>query len=151
MRLLIAAIGKGRGGAEMQLFSEYVKRLPWKVTLKELDARNAAGSRRAAAETALLLKAAAGADRVALLDERGESLASREFAARLAQWQRDGAGTAAFLIGGADGVTEEARRRADLVLSLGRMTWPHLLARAMLAEQLYRAASLLAGHPYHRG
>ena len=84
------------------------------------------------------------------LDARGQSLTSEAFAARLAKWRDGSAGDLAFVIGGADGLEPALVKRADLVLSLGAMTWPHMLARAMLAEQLYRAATILQGHPYHR-
>ncbi len=92
---------------------------------------------------------AAGGVTVAL-DERGQALSSRELADRLARWRDQGVSEALFLIGAADGHDEALRARADLLLSFGPATWPHLLARAMLAEQLYRATSILANHPYHR-
>ena len=85
-----------------------------------------------------------------LLDERGRQLSSEEFAGLLGRWRDEGVREARFLIGGADGHGEAARSNADLLLGFGAMTWPHLLARAMLAEQLWRATSILAGHPYHR-
>jgi 23S rRNA (pseudouridine1915-N3)-methyltransferase len=103
-----------------------------------------------AAEAALLARAApAGAVRV-VLDERGAVLDSPGFAQKLAGWRDGGAGDVAFLIGGADGLAPDLRAGADFALSLGAMVWPHLLVRVMLAEQLYRAASILAGSPYHR-
>jgi 23S rRNA (pseudouridine1915-N3)-methyltransferase len=85
-----------------------------------------------------------------VLDERGEALASADLAAKLARWRDDGKREARFLIGAADGHDEEQRKMADLLLSFGAATWPHLLVRAMLAEQLFRATSILANHPYHR-
>lgn len=85
-----------------------------------------------------------------LLDERGEALSSLSFARQLERWRDDGKREARFLIGAADGHDETLRRGADLLLSFGAATWPHLLARAMLAEQLFRATSILANHPYHR-
>ena len=84
------------------------------------------------------------------LDERGRQLGSRDFAQKLGAWRDQGVAEIAFVIGGADGLAESLRRRADLTLSLGQMTWPHMLARAMLVEQIYRAQQILAGHPYHR-
>jgi 23S rRNA (pseudouridine1915-N3)-methyltransferase len=84
------------------------------------------------------------------LDERGKTLGSRDFAGRLKGWEDQGAAEIVFLLGGADGLAPEIRDRASFVLSLGQMTWPHLLARAMLVEQIYRAQQILAGHPYHR-
>jgi 23S rRNA (pseudouridine1915-N3)-methyltransferase len=88
--------------------------------------------------------------REVLLDERGKQLSSEDFAALLGRWRDEGVREARFLIGAADGHGEAARTRADLLLGFGPMTWPHLLVRAMLAEQLWRATSILAGHPYHR-
>jgi 23S rRNA (pseudouridine1915-N3)-methyltransferase len=85
-----------------------------------------------------------------ILDEKGEQLGSMEFAHRLERWRDSGKREARFLIGGADGFDDEARASADLLLAFGRATWPHLLARAMLAEQIWRATSILANHPYHR-
>jgi 23S rRNA (pseudouridine1915-N3)-methyltransferase len=98
-----------------------------------------------------LLGRAIPQDAVAVaLDEGGKLMTSPEFAHCLARWRDSGRGDVAFVIGGADGLAPDLRDRADLLLSFGRMVWPHLLARVMLAEQLYRAAAILAGRPYHR-
>ena len=102
------------------------------------------------AEGALLAKTLPDGAALCVLDERGKLLSSPEFAQALAAWRDAGRQDAAFVIGGADGVDPALRGRADLVISLGRMVWPHLLVRVMLAEQLYRAAQILAGTPYHR-
>ena len=88
--------------------------------------------------------------RIVLLDERGRDLSSEELAAQIARWRDDGIREARFVLGAADGHPPEERAQADLLLAFGRATWPHLLARAMLAEQLYRATTIIAGHPYHR-
>jgi 23S rRNA (pseudouridine1915-N3)-methyltransferase len=88
--------------------------------------------------------------RTVLLDERGRQLTSEELAANLRRWRDDGVREARFVLGAADGHSDAERERADLLLGMGAMTWPHLLARAMLAEQLYRATTIIAGHPYHR-
>ena len=85
-----------------------------------------------------------------MLDEKGKNLSSEELAAHLGRWRDDGMREARFVLGAADGHTEEERAEADLLLAFGKATWPHLMARAMLAEQLYRATTILAGHPYHR-
>jgi 23S rRNA (pseudouridine1915-N3)-methyltransferase len=97
-------------------------------------------------EAALLLGAVPSGIPLVALDERGKDFGSPALAERLAQW-----GSASFLIGGADGLDESIRRRADLLLAFGRLTWPHMLARVMLLEQLYRTQTILSGHPYHRG
>jgi 23S rRNA (pseudouridine1915-N3)-methyltransferase len=101
-------------------------------------------------EGELILAAVPAGARLVALDERGEAWTSREFALRLAAWRDAGTAAIAFAIGGADGLSEPVLARADAVMSLGRMTWPHLLVRALLLEQLYRAQQILAGHPYHR-
>ena len=102
-----------------------------------------------AAEAELLVRAVPDGAALVILDERGRMLDSPEFAARIGDW-RDQARDICFLIGGADGIDVPLRSRADLVISFGRMVWPHMLVRVMLAEQLYRAATILAGSPYHR-
>lgn len=149
----IVAGGRWKAGDPARaLFEDYVGRLPWPVSLSEIDPRIGDPARRQTAESAEIVAAAATpAGRVLIaLDGRGRDLASEEFATRIQSWQDEARPALVFAIGGADGLTDEVRRAADLVLSFGRMTWPHLLARAMLAEQLYRASSILAGHPYHR-
>lgn len=150
MRVVIAAIGKARGGAERDLFDEYVKRLPWKVELKEFEFRSERDSKkRIAKESEALLNAVPTGTALIALDERGKAETSAAFAARLGRF-RDSGRALAFLIGGADGHSEDVRARADHLLAFGPMTWPHLLVRAMLAEQLFRAHSIMSGHPYHR-
>ncbi|GAB4189838.1 MAG: hypothetical protein OHK0024_30380 [Thalassobaculales bacterium] len=125
------------------MFHQFLARLPAAPVLREVTGRDTGEER------ARLLAAIPPGARVVALDERGEDLSSRELAGRLAAW-RDAGDSVAFIIGGADGLGEALRARADLLLRFGRATWPHLLVRAMLAEQLYRATAILAGHPYHR-
>lgn len=151
MRVIVAAVGRARSGPAQTLFDDYAARLPWPVELKEVreDGRPPA-PRRLAREGAQLLKAVPKGAVVIALDRRGRTLSSEAFAAEIGRWRDDGAKVLAFLIGGPEGLDPALCAGADLALSFGPMTWPHLLARAMLAEQLYRAASLLAGHPYHR-
>lgn len=147
-------MGRARSGPEKTLTEDYLKRLEamgrgvgiGPARLLELEAKS--GLREA--ESALLLERAPAGAKLIALDERGETPSSLEFAAKLGRWRDSGAAEAAFLIGGADGHAEALRKQADWVVSLGRLTLPHMLARAVLAEQLYRAASILAGHPYHR-
>ena len=150
MRIFIAAVGRTRAGEARTLYEEYISRLPWQVTLREVEEkRKLPPPERKAREAELLLGTLpAGAAAVAL-DAGGKALSSRAFAERIGSWRDEGRDLA-FLIGGADGLGAEVLRRADLTLSLGPMTWPHLLVRVLLAEQLYRAHSILAGHPYHR-
>jgi 23S rRNA (pseudouridine1915-N3)-methyltransferase len=151
MKILIAAIGKAKSGPEAKLFDEYVGRVPWKVALKEFDFKAERDpARRTAREGEALLKAVPEHAAVVVLDERGKLEASAAFAARIGKYRDSGRGVA-FLIGGADGHAEAVRARADHLMALGPMTWPHMLVRALLAEQLFRAHSILTGHPYHRG
>ena len=155
MRLVVAAVGRARRDPLAAAFDTYAGRLVaplGPLTLREIDpARDGTVDARRRVEAAALL-ATVPADAVAVvLDRRGRDLASEDLAARLADWRDGGVRTVCFLIGGADGLDDAVHGRADLVLSFGQATWPHLLARVMLAEQLYRSATILAGHPYHRG
>ena len=138
MLLHIVARGRIGRGPEAELVDRYVKRLAWPVKLTELP------------DTGGKIPAVDPGTRIVMLDETGEMLGSRAFADRLEKWRDGGVRETRFLIGAADGFDEGQRAGADLLLSFGRATWPHLLARAMLAEQLWRATSILANHPYHR-
>ena len=138
MLLHIVARGRIGRGPEAELVDRYVKRLTWPVRLTELP------------DSGGKMPLVEGQTRIVMLDETGEMLGSRAFADRLGRWRDEGVRETRFLIGAADGFDDAERANADLLLSFGRATWPHLLARAMLAEQLWRAASILANHPYHR-
>lgn len=158
MRVTIVAIGRLKDGAERVLVDRYLKRMASSkgqglgpmAELETAESRRASVSGRQQDEAARLIKLAGAADLVVLLDERGKALSSSEFAAFLGNARDDGRRDAAFLIGGPDGHGAAARAAAHVALSLGPMTLPHGLARAVLAEQLYRASAILAGHPYHR-
>lgn len=155
MRLHVCAVGRLRAGPERALVDDYLARLDragrsfglGPCTEHEVDDRKGGGPE---AEAELLLRTIPPGAALCCLDERGATPSSPQFAARLAAWRDAGKQDAAFLIGGADGLSPALRARADLVLSFGPMVWPHMLARVMLAEQLYRAATILAGSPYHR-
>ena len=138
MLLHIVARGRIGRGAEAELVDRYLKRIAWPTKVTELP--ESGGKAPVPAERGVTI----------LLDEKGEGLGSAELARKLERWRDDGVREARFEIGAADGFDDEARAKADLLLSFGRATWPHLLARAMLAEQLFRATSILANHPYHR-
>ncbi len=138
MKLHIVARGKIGRSPEAELVERYLKRVSWPTRVTELP--ESGGRLPPAAENSVTI----------LLDEKGEALGSLDLARRLERWRDEGRREARFLIGGADGFGDEDRASADLLLSFGRATWPHLLARAMLAEQLWRATSILANHPYHR-
>ena len=138
MLLHIVARGKIGRSPEAELVERYLKRIQWPTRLSELPER---GGKMPELQANSI---------VVVLDERGEALSSRELANKLEAWRDGGKREARFLIGAADGHGEEQRAQADLLLSFGPATWPHLLVRAMLAEQLFRASSILANHPYHR-
>jgi 23S rRNA (pseudouridine1915-N3)-methyltransferase len=151
MRIWLAAIGRAKAGPEQDLFTQYARRLTPPLTLKEAEEKRPLPvPERMAREAELLLAAIPQGAVVVALDERGKSMGSQDFARKMGQWRDQGVGDLAFLIGGADGHHQSVRDRADLLLSLGAMTWPHMLVRAMLAEQLWRAQAILSGHPYHR-
>ncbi len=155
MRLHVCAVGRLRAGPERALIDDYATRFDragrgqglGPLTLHEVEDRKGGGM---AGEATLLDRALPRGALLCALDERGKQMSSPDFAALLAKWRDAGRGDAAFVIGGADGLDPALRGRADACLSFGRMVWPHMLARVMLAEQLYRAASILAGSPYHR-
>lgn len=152
MRLVIAAVGKLKAGPMKTLYDGYAGRLPWPVTLKEIANRpDKSAAERMRREGEALLAAIPDDATLIALDGRGRALASEAFAERLRALRDGGTAAVAFAIGGADGLDEAVRRRASMALAFGPQTWPHFLVRVMLAEQLYRAATLLAGHPYHRG
>lgn len=154
MRVIVAAIGKLGRGPESEAIARYAKRIDGlarvssvgPVTIREFEDRSGKGQD---AEAELLLGAAGTSFKI-ILDERGAALRSLDFARKLEKLRDQGAPEIAFLIGGADGHPQAMRDAADLTLSLSAMTWPHGLARLMLLEQIYRAATILAGHPYHR-
>jgi len=159
MRLSIVAVGRLKDGPERDLYLKYAKRIDeagravalGPLTLSELpEARQASATQRRADEAQRVVAAAGAADFAVALEAGGQSFGSEAFARFLAARRDEGLRTMAFLIGGPDGHGDPARRHARLTLSLGPMTLPHGLARVVLAEQLYRAATILAGHPYHR-
>ena len=155
MRMTLIAVGRAKPGPVRDLYEHYAERLGHGplggLRLKEVEERRPLAAVQLKRREAELLRAARpkGA-RLVALDECGKALTSGDFAALLARWRDDGVQDLAFAIGGADGLDASVREAAALTLGLGPMTWPHLLTRALLAEQLYRAQSILMGHPYHR-
>ena len=155
MRLTLAAVGRARAGPEREMVDDYLTRAArtgrgiglTEARLVEVEPKAASGP---AGEADALRRAIPDGACLVCLDERGRTLSSPDLARRIAGWRDAGQRDAAFVLGGADGLDRTLVAEADLVLSLGPMVWPHMLARVMVAEQLYRAASILAGTPYHR-
>jgi 23S rRNA (pseudouridine1915-N3)-methyltransferase len=155
MRVHICAVGRMRAGAERDLFADYQTRFDrtgrplalGPLAVFEVEDKRNLGM---AAEGELLSRAIPTGAMLVCLDERGKVLSSPDFATHLARWRDSGTQDLAFVIGGADGIDPALRARADFSISFGAMVWPHMLVRVMLAEQLYRAATILAGGPYHR-
>ena len=131
------------------MIGDYARRLPWELQVREV-AEGRDKSRRKTFEAEALIAAVSDRDILVALDEGGKSPTSEEFAAWLGARRDDGQRSIAFVIGGADGLDDSILSQASLKLLLGRMTWPHLLARLLLVEQIYRAHTILTGHPYHR-
>ncbi len=152
MQIVIAAIGKMKKKIpEEVLIADYLQKTRWPITLKELEEkRSLPAPELKEAESHLLLNAVPAGYKLVALDETGKTPTSREFAALLQKWQDEGAPGVAFLIGGANGHAAFLKEKADFKLSFGRMTLPHYLARVVLAEQIYRARTIMDGHPYHR-
>lgn len=155
MRVHLCAVGRLRAGPERDLVEDYVQRFDrtgralslGPLSVHEVEDKRGGGM---AAEAELLGRAVPSGALLVTLDERGRVLSSPEFAEQIARWRDGGRQDLAFVIGGADGIDPSLRDRADFSISFGRMVWPHMLARVMLAEQLYRVAAILAGTPYHR-
>ncbi len=151
----LCAVGRLRSGPERDLIADYTQRFDrtgralslGPLTEHEVEDKKNAGM---AAEAELLARAVPAGAVLVTLDERGKLLTSPEFATQLARWRDAGRQDVAFVIGGADGIDPSLRARADFSISFGQMVWPHMLVRVMLAEQLYRAANILSGGPYHR-
>lgn len=155
MRVQICAVGRLRKGPERDLYDDYLTRFDrtgralalGPARLIEVEDKKGGGM---AAEAELLSRAVPDGALICTMDERGKVMSSPEFADQLSRWRDQGRQDVSFVIGGADGIDPSLRDRADASLSFGKMVWPHMLVRVMLAEQLYRAASILSGGPYHR-
>jgi 23S rRNA (pseudouridine1915-N3)-methyltransferase len=159
MRIVVAAVGRLKQGSETELSERYRKRAIQtgrQLGLRDVEiveireSRATDASKRMIEESIALANVIPQNAAVVLLDPRGENLDSAEFATRLANWRANGRAATVFLIGGADGLAASLHEKAELRLSFGAATWPHQLVRAMLLEQLYRATTILIGHPYHR-
>ena len=145
MKVNIIAIGKcKKNSPEYAIIEEYVKRSNWQINIKEKDNSNQID------EAEFLTGSIKPGTKVIVLDERGQNMKSTELAGIIENWQLNGASEICFLIGGADGHLQSTRDKADLILSFGKLTLPHMLMRAVLSEQIYRIQTIIAKHPYHR-
>jgi 23S rRNA (pseudouridine1915-N3)-methyltransferase len=156
VRITIISIGKfSQQDANRQLFLNYQKRLNWKIELKELELKvsnlaNLQGDSLKNKEADLLLSKVPNSAKIIALDENGKMFSSPEFANKIKSYGNCGHSNLAFIIGGADGIGEVIRQKADLILSFSKMTFPHMMIRSFLIEQIYRASTIINNHPYHR-
>ena len=145
MKITLGVIGKcKKGSPEDEIIKRYQERLKWNLEIKEKD------NSTQPEEAKFLQSCIAPNAKVVVLDERGKNMTSPELADIISQWMNEGTSEICFLIGGADGHLESTRQKADLVLSFGKLTLPHILMRAVLSEQIYRVETIISGHPYHR-
>lgn len=150
IKIDVIVIGRLRKGPYYDLIQEYQKRTRWPLTVYELESKYTEPAHIQGDEARRITEHIKDSAFVIVLDERGDGLRSLDFAKTLEKLQNNGNDHIQFIIGGADGLTDDLRNRANLLLSFGQQTWPHMLARVMLLEQIYRAQQILSGHPYHR-
>lgn len=153
MKINIISIGKFENSPHKAVFDDYIRRLKWKVELKELELRNAknlTSQKMKEGEGELILKALKPSSKAIICDENGKQFKSRDFAQLIANYGINGDSDLSFIIGGSDGLSEEILKKPSQKISFGLMTLPHLMVRSVLAEQLYRAQMIIGGHPYHR-
>lgn len=153
MKITIISIGKFENSPHRPVFENYLKRLKWKIELKEFELKNAKNlsvDKIKEGEGELILKALKPGSKVIICDENGKQFKSREFAKLIADFGVAGDSDLTFIIGGADGLSQEILKKSHLKISFGLMTLPHLMVRSILAEQLYRAQTIIENHPYHR-
>ncbi len=153
MRITILSIGKFENSPHKAVFENYLKRLKWKVDLRELELKNSQNmsvDKIKEGEGDLILKAIRPSSKMVLLDENGKEFSSRNFAKLISDSGVNGDSDLTFVIGGSDGLSVQLLKKAYLKISLGLMTFPHLMVRSMLIEQIYRAQTIINGHPYHR-
>jgi 23S rRNA (pseudouridine1915-N3)-methyltransferase len=150
LKVEIIAVGRLKSGPLLDLFKGYQKQLRWKLTVHEVESRYKDAPNIQADEHAKIEALLDQSSFIVVMDERGNGLKSLDFASTIQNLLNSGESKIQFIIGGADGLSDEIRGRANLLLSFGQQTWPHMLARIMLIEQIYRAQQILAGHPYHR-
>lgn len=146
----IIAVGKVKKGAWADLVSDYVTRLKWNTKIIEVESKLTDERAQQEHEQSLILEKLDMTSTIIILDERGKSQRSIDFAKTIEKYRDTGVGKITFIIGGANGLNEAVREKSSLMLSFGTQTWPHVMVRVMLLEQIYRAQQILVGHPYHR-
>ena len=150
MKIEIIAVGRLKRGPLFEMAEEYQKRLKWPLKIHQIESRYNDGRQANIEENEKIASKVDDNAFVIVMDERGNGLKSLDFAQTIQKIQDNGTDKIQFIIGGAEGLSDDMRGRANLLLSFGQQTWPHMLARVMLLEQVYRAQQILAGHPYHR-
>ncbi len=150
MKIDIIAVARAKKGSYFDMIEEYKKRIKWNLTIHEVESKYTESQKCNQDEAEKILNLIDEKAITIVLDERGDGLRSMDFARTIETFQNNSEHHIQFIIGGADGLTDEIRDHANLLLSFGQQTWPHLLARVMLLEQIYRAQQILVGHPYHR-
>ncbi len=150
LKIDIICVARVKKGPYYDLIEDYSKRLKWKLKIIEVESKLSDAKKCQTEETEKILKHIDKNAVLVALDERGDGLKSLDFAKTIQNFTNNGESHIQFILGGADGLTDEVRDKASFLLSFGQQTWPHLMARVMLLEQIYRAQQILAGHPYHR-
>jgi|TARA_Y100000814_G_scaffold248419_1_gene194382 23S rRNA (pseudouridine1915-N3)-methyltransferase len=151
MNIIIIAVGRIRSGPEKTLIENYSRRIKWPIEFREVEEKKKLkGLELKKRQGDLLLNQCPPESKIIVLDQCGKNLPSTELANVFKNWQGNRVKEVCMLIGGADGVDQDLRKKADLLLSFGQLTWPHMLARVMLTEQIYRSQQIINGHPYHR-
>jgi len=150
MNIQLLVVGRLKQGAHYDLFQNYLKRMEWTVSVHEIESRHKDQKKIHKDETTQILDRLNSQSFIIAMDERGKTLSSRQFSSKFQALQNDGQSQVQIIIGGADGLNNEIRKRSNFLLSFGQQTWPHMLARVMLLEQIYRSQQILKNHPYHR-
>ncbi len=150
MNIQLLVVGRLRKGAHLDLFQDYLKRMDWTVQVHEIESRHKDQNKIHKDECAQIIERINPQSFIIAMDERGKTLPSRKLAGKFQDLQNESRSNVQFIIGGADGLNDDIRKRADFLLSFGQQTWPHMLARVMLLEQIYRVQQILKNHPYHR-
>ena len=146
----VIVVGKVKKGSWYDLIDDYVTRTKWDVNVIEVESKFTDAKAQQSHEQRLILEKLDEDSFIIVMDERGDGLRSLDFAQTIQKIQSTGTDKITFLIGGAEGFTDDVRNKANMMLSFGQQTWPHVMVRVMLLEQIYRAQQILAGHPYHR-